>query len=307
LKVTFNKSLNYSYIYIVLAGLALHLGCQGQYFVNPSFEGPPGIATAPPSWEPFDERATPGTEPLACDHFTASEGQTYLTLVTRGNGHPYPGTSENIFTRLVHPLEAGHYYLLSVDLASRDDVGHFTWEEGFVAYTMPVMLKVYGFRGESGKGELLAETGSVMDPTWGGYQLYLIPTEEYPGLILEVAGTEEMPGWGNLLLDRLAMEEVEELPLDVGELALPNVFTPNGDGFNDRLVIKGLRKGSSLLIYDRQGREVFSSNDYGHDWDGTDKQGQDLPEGTYWYVLIPSHLEEVFKGSLYLKRTLWNQ
>jgi gliding motility-associated-like protein len=296
--------LKYCYLYIVFIWLATHLGCYGQYFSNPSFEGPPGIATPPPSWEPFDEHATPGTEPLSCDHFTASEGQTYLTLVTRGNGHPYPGTSENVYTLLVHPLEAGHYYLLTVDLASRYDVGHFSWEEGFVAYTAPVRLKVFGFRGESEQGELLAETEKVLHDTWEGYRLYLIPTREYTGLILEVAGTEDTPGWGNLLVDGLGMEEVEDLPLDAGELVIPNVFTPNGDGFNDRLVIRGLRKGSSLLIYDRLGKEVFRSTDYGHDWDGKDKKGNDLPEGAYWYVLSPSHLDKVLKGSLYLKRAL---
>lgn len=275
---------------------------RGQFFANPSFEGPPGIDTLPPSWQPFDEYSTPDTEPLDCDYFTASDGLTYITLVTRGEGHDFPGTSENIFTTMSESLEPGRYYQLSVDLASRDDVGHFSWEEGFVAYTLPVILRVYATDGKPLKGELLSESEVISHEAWGKHHLILIPRNISPALILEVANAGSAAGWGNLLLDNLEMEEIDELPLDEGDLVIPNVFTPNGDGINDLLVIKGLRKGSSLLVYDRTGKEVFISTDYGHDWDGRDKDGNDLSPGTYWYVLFPSHLDEVYKGNIYLKR-----
>jgi gliding motility-associated-like protein len=107
---------------------------------------------------------------------------------------------------------------------------------------------------------------------------------------------------GHLLLDNLVLEELDELPLDAGELVIPNVFTPNGDGVNDLLVIRGLRKGSSLHVYDRWGQEVYVSDDYTQDWEGRDPAGEALPEGTYWYVLLPSHLPRAYKGYIYLKR-----
>jgi gliding motility-associated-like protein len=274
----------------------------GQYFINPSFEGIPGISIPPPAWEPFDPSATPDTEPLPCDHYPASDGDTYLTLVTRGAGTGSGAAGESVVTSLLLPLEQGKYYRLSVDLASRDDLGHFTWEEGYMAYTVPVILRIHASAGGSVKGELLAESEAITHHVWENHSFILIPESVSASLVMEVATAGGSPGWGNLLLDRLEMEEIAELPLDMGELIIPNVFTPNGDGVNDELVIRGLRRGSSLLIYDRTGKEVFASTDYENNWDGKDGYGKDLPPGTYWYVLFPSHLADVFKGSLYLKR-----
>jgi gliding motility-associated-like protein len=66
------------------------------------------------------------------------------------------------------------------------------------------------------------------------------------------------------------------------DLAFPNVITPNGDGRNERFVIGGLEKypGSRIQIFNRWGGQVFRSNDYRNDWNGSD-----LTESTYYYIL----------------------
>lgn len=67
------------------------------------------------------------------------------------------------------------------------------------------------------------------------------------------------------------------------DIDIPNVFTPNGDGYNDAFVIKGLDKypGSSITILDRNGKLVYQSTDYKNDW-----KAINLPAGTYFYSLI---------------------
>lgn len=62
----------------------------------------------------------------------------------------------------------------------------------------------------------------------------------------------------------------------------PNVFTPNGDGKNEKFVIGGLEKypGSVIYIYNRWGGMVYQSKDYRNNWDGSN-----LNEGTYYYIL----------------------
>ena len=83
---------------------------------------------------------------------------------------------------------------------------------------------------------------------------------------------------------------------------IPNVFTPNGDNINDNFEITGLPPLSSLLIYNRSGKEVFSSEEYKNDWDGRDMENNPLPSGTYWYVLLTPGLSGESKGYIYLKR-----
>ncbi len=70
-------------------------------------------------------------------------------------------------------------------------------------------------------------------------------------------------------------------PEVVEPIEIPNVITANGDGINDLFKIKGLKPGTaSLVIQNRWGNPVFSSDAYMNDWNGTS-----LVEGTYFYVL----------------------
>jgi gliding motility-associated-like protein len=63
---------------------------------------------------------------------------------------------------------------------------------------------------------------------------------------------------------------------------IPNIFTPNSDDKNATFWIDGLFgfPESALTVYNRWGKEVYYSADYSGNWDG-----DDLPSGTYYYVL----------------------
>ncbi|MEN9686396.1 MAG: hypothetical protein RLZZ28_2182 [Bacteroidota bacterium] len=65
-----------------------------------------------------------------------------------------------------------------------------------------------------------------------------------------------------------------------------NVFTPNGDGINDRFVIKNLDQYpvNKLQVFDRTGKVLYERNNYTNDWDGT-VSGALLTKDTYFYVL----------------------
>lgn len=293
------RSLNWVLIFV--SGMLFNPAI-GQYFANPSFEGDPGLSVSPPSWHPFDIYSTPDTEPIKCDNFTASDGSTYLTLITRGSAHPIPNSVENAMTPLLESLEAGKYYKLSIDLASREEVGHFNWEQGFISYSSPVKLKIFGSESVLDKGELLTESMAITNHTWDRYSLILFPQSTISYLLVEAGMAKDVDGMGNLLLDRIHIEELDEPPVDFGALEIPNVFTPNGDGVNDELVIRGLKKSSQLFVFDRLGIEVFKSYDYEHNWDGKDLNGKELPSGTYWIILFPSNMDEAIKGLVYLKR-----
>lgn len=69
-------------------------------------------------------------------------------------------------------------------------------------------------------------------------------------------------------------------------LDLKNVFTPNGDGVNDYLEIEveGLLD-FSVVILDKNNQKVYTSNDPHFKWDGSNMNGDLVPEGSYVYFI----------------------
>jgi len=67
---------------------------------------------------------------------------------------------------------------------------------------------------------------------------------------------------------------------------IPNTFTPNNDGVNDVWNIKNIDRYPDCImdIYNRYGIRMFHSTGYGTAWDGR-FNGQEVPVGTYYYVL----------------------
>ncbi len=66
----------------------------------------------------------------------------------------------------------------------------------------------------------------------------------------------------------------------------PNVFSPNGDGYNDLFTFwtMGIRE-LCFEVYDRWGLKMSEVCDVNGGWDGKAASGKDAPEGTYYYIL----------------------
>lgn len=65
---------------------------------------------------------------------------------------------------------------------------------------------------------------------------------------------------------------------------LPNVFTPNGDGVNDFLILESSAT-LTLNVFNRAGVLVYQVQGSLIKWDGKDQLGRDLADGIYYYVL----------------------
>lgn len=74
---------------------------------------------------------------------------------------------------------------------------------------------------------------------------------------------------------------------DCAYMVYPNIITPNNDFLNDTFLpvtaVQVLK--FNIIIYDRWGTEVFSNDNYTIGWDGTNKNGNDVSDGTYFYVI----------------------
>jgi gliding motility-associated-like protein len=85
--------------------------------------------------------------------------------------------------------------------------------------------------------------------------------------------------------------------------AIPNTFTPNGDGINDTWHIKFLDsyQNCTVNIYNRSGRKVFYANGYPTPWDGT-SQGAALPAGVYYYIIQLNNINKLLSGYITIIR-----
>ena len=84
-------------------------------------------------------------------------------------------------------------------------------------------------------------------------------------------------------------------------IEIPNVITPNGDGYNDLFVIKGIEncEKSKLIIRSKSGSMVLQVNDYQNNWDA-----QNALDGTYYYQFYYTihGIEETRTGTLTIIR-----
>jgi len=73
--------------------------------------------------------------------------------------------------------------------------------------------------------------------------------------------------------------------VDESEIQVPNVFTPNGDGYNDefRVAYKSIIK-YEIWVYSRWGRLVYNSTNPQKGWDGN-INGKKAAEGAYFYII----------------------
>jgi gliding motility-associated-like protein len=101
-----------------------------------------------------------------------------------------------------------------------------------------------------------------------------------------------------------------QLLCDEAKVRIPDAFTPNGDGHNDRWTILGaISIVNHLVIYDRWGVKVFEADhfypaDPRSGWDGT-MGGRPAPGGVYAYEVemqCPAGGVFVRKGTVVLIR-----
>ena len=103
--------------------------------------------------------------------------------------------------------------------------------------------------------------------------------------------------------DTININIQEEYPF----VGIPKAFTPNGDGQNDKLIIRGADSGKfdiEFMVFNRLGTKVFETTDLNNHWDGCYK-GQPQDMDAYVYVLTityPNKKKITKQGSFVLLR-----
>ncbi|WP_116787554.1 choice-of-anchor J domain-containing protein [Flavobacterium psychrotrophum] len=77
-------------------------------------------------------------------------------------------------------------------------------------------------------------------------------------------------------------------------------ISPNGDGKNDYLDLRGMNVGK-ITIFNRYGTKVYEKRNYTNEWTGNTDSGEELPTGTYFYA-IEFTGKESKTGWIYINR-----
>ena len=104
-------------------------------------------------------------------------------------------------------------------------------------------------------------------------------------------------------------KDIDEVHITVfkgSAIYIPNAFTPNHDGLNDRLkpYYVGIKKLDFFTIYNRWGELVFTTNDLAAGWDGRQKE-TDVGTGSFvWILQAVDYVGKVYqlKGTVILIR-----
>lgn len=176
-------------IFVLTALLSLQ--SVGQVILdNGSFEDTPADATMPSGWW----AVSPGTTPDILPGFwgvylDASDGETYIGLITRENG-----TYEGIGQRLSQTLKQDYCYSFTIDLA---------YSAGYVGYNLPIKLRIYLGDKRKSKEQLIYESETIEHFDWETYPIEFSPKEDYRYLIIEVYSPSDSNVGGNILIDNI--------------------------------------------------------------------------------------------------------
>jgi gliding motility-associated-like protein len=106
---------------------------------------------------------------------------------------------------------------------------------------------------------------------------------------------------------RVAELKIVVIQLSCGEseVFVPNAFTPNNDGDNDLLFVRGNQiKELYFIVYNRWGEKVFESNDKNNGWNGYYKDALSEPAVYAYYarIICLNNDELVKQGNVTLLR-----
>jgi gliding motility-associated-like protein len=208
----------------------------------------------------------------------------------------------------VFNLFPGSYEMTAIDqngciIAQNVEVGQpdTLFIESITPFVFPNGFNISSFNGDDGAITSQSVVGGTepYDYFWTGPDGFVFNGEA--PLVDLIAGTYQLVVLdNNFCSDTLRITLRQPVPLE-----LPNGMSPNGDGINDNLHVRGLEDFpvNKLLVYNRWGSLIYEENNYSNDsaWEGVNNGGEQIPEGTY-FVIVEIPDRDNLRGYLELRR-----
>ena len=90
----------------------------------------------------------------------------------------------------------------------------------------------------------------------------------------------------------------------IDSIKIPTGFSPNTDGVNDNFEIVGIElyPNNELTIFNRWGNVVYYKKNYHNEWNGTNLNGEPLPDATYFVIFTSEEKNYKYSGYVDLRR-----
>jgi len=200
------------------------------------------------------------------------------------------GDGQNAFTRNpTHLYGSANAFNVALFITNSNGCNSDTIVKPFTVYPYPVV--------DAGPDRVVLEGGTItLQPIVTGNDLqYLWAPALYlnsvvskspivTNLLDDITYTLSVTARGGCKASDIVLVKLLRSP------KIPNTFSPNGDGINERWKIKYLESypDCRIQVFTRAGQLVYESKGYSdaNAWDGT-LQGKSLPIDTYYYILEP--------------------
>lgn len=205
------------------------------------------------------------------NNYGSSNSNSYLDNAANVSNEPY--CYEIAYKDACNNVSATSINTCTVHLAiTRTDETNFLSWTTYTGYQTGIKEYIVENLDEHGNVVLSKSVGTslsyseVADPTLAQliYRIRVVPN-----------GTENLISYSNVV-------RIDLTP----QVFMPTVFTPNGDGENDILEVKGkYYKSVKMTILNKWGEVIFISEDAGKGWDGSYK-GQPVSVDSYAYHVV---------------------
>ncbi len=87
------------------------------------------------------------------------------------------------------------------------------------------------------------------------------------------------------------IDQPDNVKVNIATIAkkIPNIFTPNEDGFNDNFAFEGciaIVGSLQLKVYNRWGANIYETNDYKFDW-----KADGITDGLYYFQILNDEMK----------------
>jgi gliding motility-associated-like protein len=112
---------------------------------------------------------------------------------------------------------------------------------------------------------------------------------------------ELLPLTFSVIVESNGCQQTDAIVLDRIYCQIQKGISPNNDGKNENFDLRQMNV-QQLSIYNRYGTKVYSKLEYTNEWVGQSDAGNELPDGTYYYVIEFKNNQASKTGWIYINR-----